>query len=163
MYDDAPMEYDVNKLFRVFKDFLPGFAPKNYCSLQFTSNTAFQPSQTDYSFHKQHSSLGDEFGGEFRPGNVLDILLEKNGRHYFASIFFDTSANVIRFRLVRLTGEITEPLSDVFYRVGELASSSDHVLDEGTNPFGDDYVEAARRITDWMKFQIERDHANLGI
>ena len=33
--------YDVNDLFQVFSNFLPGFADANYCHLAFTSNSSY--------------------------------------------------------------------------------------------------------------------------
>lgn len=151
------MEYDINKLFAVLRGFLPGFASENWCSLQFTSDTSFVPDQTDYSFRKQYSSLMGKQGGDYRPGNVLDILLNKNEQTYFVSLFFDTEARTVQFRLVRLAQPTTQPLSEAFYRLGQIQSSDDRVLDEGEIAFGDDYVLTANRITGWMRFQIEHD------
>ena len=148
--------YDVNDLFQVFSNFLPGFADANYCHLAFTSNSSYDPDRSGYSYEKQYSGMMG-MGGEYRPGNVLDILLSKGGRSYFASIFFDTERRVIQHRLVRLAAFIRGPLKDAMESLKPHTSTEDSHLDEGRIPFGDDYLGAAKTVTDWMRYQIEQD------
>ena len=150
------MQYDVNQLFKVITNFLSGYAPENYCSLQWTSNTGYPQESTDYSFCKQHSSVGD-FGGDYCPGNVIDILLNKSGNSYFVSLFFNTARKVVQYRLIRLVELVEAPLEQPFYRMKEIANERDASLDEGAIDFGEDYVETGKKVTGWMRYQIDND------
>jgi hypothetical protein len=155
---DFDVEYDPNNnLFDVLKRFLVAFAPENYCSVQFTSNSNYQTDQTDYSFCKQYSSAGGK-GGRFLPGNVLDVLLKKDGRAYFASIFFSTSERTVKYRLVRLVKTPADPLRKAFNEMGKLQSGDDKTLDEGRNPFDDNLAITVDRIRGWLRHQIEQDN-----
>jgi death-on-curing protein len=156
----SEVQYDINKLFEVLQKFLGGFAPDNYCSLQTKCNTGYDPNKTDYSFNKDHSSCeidGIKRGGDFLPGNVLDVLLRKNDRAYFVSIFFSTSENEVRFRMVRVAIPPAAVLKEAFYKMRDLQSPQDVPLENGDVPFEGDFVEAGNRVTDWLQHEIERD------
>jgi hypothetical protein len=152
------MEYDPNNnLFDVLKRFLVGFAPENYCSVQVTSNSNYQTDQTDYSFCKQYSSAAGK-GGRFLPGDVLDVLLKKDGRAYFVSIFISTSERTVKYRLVRLVKNPADRLGKAFNEMGKLQSGDDKTLDEDRNPFDDNLSITMDRIRSWLKHQIEQDN-----
>jgi len=151
------MEYDVNKLFRILKNLLIGYAPENYGSLEFTSNTSYPQGLTDYSFCKAYSSIEgiEGYGGEYRPGNVLDILFNKGASSYFVSLFFDTGNKIVEYRLIKLHDYLTPPLADSFYRMPEIASDKDRLIDEGSVLFGTDYVDTGNIVTGWLRHQID--------
>jgi hypothetical protein len=151
----------VEEVLPVVIAFAKGFVPQEdcRCTIATNINTAGpHPDQTLLSFHRQHTGTPGFGAVDFRPGRVLDVLLNRAGNTFFASIFFDEKAKRVRYALHRLASQIeinevnSEPRQMVFARetVGAVE------LDRGEIAWANNEPPTAigQAIAGWLKAQI---------
>ncbi|MEM6259143.1 MAG: hypothetical protein AAGI37_12585 [Planctomycetota bacterium] len=150
------MDFDVNKILSIMVEFVKGFADKGYYCCHTTQRT-FHPNLAEYSFNQQYSSIDEGPGDTLEPGNVIDVIMLKDGNTYFASIFFGSVIKKIEYKIYRLAEPFPEPYRDHYYESKLYVSSNDTLIDEGQLDFGEDYDAMGRNITGWLQHQIVSD------
>ena len=148
--------------------------PDNYVVIKTNSRNTYHQGEADQSFHKQHCEMFvppecmDSEGaaqypdgyrmGEYRSGNVCDLLVRERGKTYFASIFFSLDERKVRFRLYRLLSQLTEPLKSC-ENLKSLLDAGSTKLDEGVIDYGHDLNETGTRVIQWLQRQVSADRA----